>query len=108
MSGFSLADLARIISSKRGAEAAQSYTKSLFEAGTPRIAKKFGEEAVETVIAAMQNDKRALTSEAADTLYHLLVLLEAGGVTLEEVLAELERRTAQSGLAEKASRGEAK
>jgi phosphoribosyl-ATP pyrophosphohydrolase len=108
MSGFSLADLARIISSKRGAEAAQSYTKSLFEAGTPRIAKKFGEEAVETVIAAMQDDKRALTSEAADTFYHLLVLLEAGGVTLDDVLAELERRTSQSGLAEKASRGESK
>ncbi|MBY6242207.1 phosphoribosyl-ATP diphosphatase [Methylosinus sp. Sm6] len=108
MSGFSLADLARIIHSKRSAEAAQSYTKSLFEAGTPRIAKKFGEEAVETVIAAMQNDKRALTSEAADTFYHLLVLLEAGGVALDEVLAELERRTAQSGLEEKASRGDGK
>jgi phosphoribosyl-ATP pyrophosphohydrolase len=106
MSDFTLVDLARIIKSKRGAEAAQSYTKSLFEAGTARIAKKFGEEAVETVIAAMQGDARALTSEAADTLYHLLVLLEAGGVTLEEVLAELERRTAQSGLDEKASRGD--
>jgi phosphoribosyl-ATP pyrophosphohydrolase len=108
MSGFSLADLVRIIKSKRSADAAQSYTKSLFEAGTPRIAKKFGEEAVETVIAAMEGDKRALTSEAADTFYHLLVLLEAGGVTLEEVLGELERRTAQSGLEEKASRGDEK
>ncbi|WP_018264700.1 phosphoribosyl-ATP diphosphatase [Methylosinus sp. LW4] len=108
MSDFSLADLAQIIASKRGADAAQSYTKSLFEAGTPRIAKKFGEEAVETVIAAMEGDRKNLTSEAADTLYHLLVLLEAGGVTLAEVLAELERRTIQSGHAEKASRGERK
>jgi phosphoribosyl-ATP pyrophosphohydrolase len=108
MSDFTLADLARIIHSKRGAEAAQSYTKSLFDAGTPRIAKKFGEEAVETVIAAIEGDRRALTSEAADTFYHLLVLLEAGGVALEEVLAELERRTVQSGHAEKAARGEKK
>ncbi|WP_400766873.1 phosphoribosyl-ATP diphosphatase [Methylosinus sporium] len=108
MSDFSLADLAQIIASKRGADAARSYTKSLFEAGTPRIAKKFGEEAVETVIAAMEGDRKNLTSEAADTLYHLLVLLEAGGVALAEVLAELETRTVQSGHAEKASRGERK
>jgi phosphoribosyl-ATP pyrophosphohydrolase len=108
MSDFTLADLARIIGSKRGADAAQSYTKSLFDAGTPRIAKKFGEEAVETVIAAMEGNKRNLTSEAADALYHLLVLLEAGGVTLEEVLAELETRTIQSGHTEKAARGEKK
>jgi phosphoribosyl-ATP pyrophosphohydrolase len=108
MSDFSLADLSRIIASKRGADAAQSYTRSLFEAGTPRIAKKFGEEAVETVIAAMEGDRKNLTSEAADALYHLLVLLEAGGVTLADVLAELEARTVQSGHAEKASRGERK
>ncbi|WP_166143005.1 phosphoribosyl-ATP diphosphatase [Methylosinus sp. RM1] len=108
MSDFTLADLAKIIASKRGADAAQSYTKSLFEAGTHRIAKKFGEEAVETVIAAMEGDRKNLTSEAADTLYHLLVLLEAGGVSLAEVLAELETRTVQSGHAEKASRGERK
>jgi phosphoribosyl-ATP pyrophosphohydrolase len=108
MSDFTLADLAKIIASKRGADAAQSYTKSLFEAGTPRIAKKFGEEAVETVIAAMEGDRKNLTSEAADTLYHLLVLLTAGGVSLADVLAELETRTVQSGHAEKASRGERK
>ena len=69
-----------------------------------KIAKKFGEEAVETVIAALGEDKEALTSEIADVLYHLLVLMEAREITLASVLAELERRTAQSGLAEKASR----
>jgi phosphoribosyl-ATP pyrophosphohydrolase len=106
MSDFSLFDLARIVKSRRGAEAEQSYTKSLFAAGTPRIAKKFGEEAVEAVIAAMEGDAKALTSEAADVLYHLLVLLEAGGVELADVLAELERRTGQSGHAEKAARGD--
>jgi phosphoribosyl-ATP pyrophosphohydrolase len=108
MTDFSLADLERIVRSKRSAEAAQSYTKSLFEAGTARIAKKFGEEAVEAVIAAVEGDATALTKEAADVFYHLLVLLEAKDVALDDVLAELERRTAQSGLAEKASRGAGK
>ncbi len=105
MSAFTLEDLARIIKARRSEGAEKSYTKSLFEAGSPRIAKKFGEEAVEAVIAAMEGDKAALTSEAADVLYHLLVLLEARGVELWEVLAELQRRTSQSGLAEKAARG---
>ncbi|MFY9657888.1 MAG: phosphoribosyl-ATP diphosphatase, partial [Methylocystis sp.] len=82
----------------------KSYTKSLLAAGAPRIAKKFGEEAIETVIAALGDDKEALTGEIADVLYHLLVLMEARGVALASVLAELERRTTQSGLAEKASR----
>ena len=72
---FSLDDLAEIIHARRGAAAEKSYTKSLFEAGVPRIAKKFGEEAVETVIAALGDDKSALTGEVADVLYHLLVLL---------------------------------
>jgi phosphoribosyl-ATP pyrophosphohydrolase len=106
MSEFSLADLARIVKQRRDADAAQSYTKSLFAAGPARIAKKFGEEAVEAVIAAVEGDASALTSEAADVLYHLLVLLEARGVQLSDVLGELERRTSQSGHAEKASRGE--
>ncbi len=105
MSVFSLDDLARIIRARRSESAEKSYTKSLFEAGPPRIAKKFGEEAVEAIIAALEGDKGPLVSEAADVLYHLLVLLEARGVTLSEVLAELERRTSQSGLAEKAARG---
>lgn len=106
MSDFSLTDLAQIIKRRRDADAAQSYTKSLFAAGTPRIAKKFGEEAVEAVIAAVEGDPGALTSEAADVLYHLLVLLEARGVELSDVLGELEKRTSQSGHAEKAARGE--
>jgi phosphoribosyl-ATP pyrophosphohydrolase len=106
MSDFSLTDLAAIIKSRRNASADQSYTKSLFAAGPARIAKKFGEEAVEAVIAAVEADKQALVGEAADVIYHLLVLLEARQVELSEVLEELERRTKQSGVAEKASRGE--
>ena len=102
---FSLDDLAALIKSRRLDDASKSYTRSLFEAGAPRIAKKFGEEAVEAVIAAMGNDRKELTMEAADVLYHLLVLLEARDIALDDVLRELERRTNQSGLAEKASRG---
>jgi phosphoribosyl-ATP pyrophosphohydrolase len=102
---FTLDDLALIIKARRASDSEKSYTKSLFEGGPALIAKKFGEEAVETVIAALQSDKTALTKEAADTLYHLLVLLEARGVSLADVLSELHRRTAQSGHAEKSSRG---
>ncbi len=105
---FTLDDLAALIKSRRAEDASTSYTKSLFDAGPPRIAKKFGEEAVEAVIAAMEGDRKALTSEAADVLYHLLVLLEARDIPLSDVVAELGRRTAQSGLAEKASRGAGK
>jgi phosphoribosyl-ATP pyrophosphohydrolase len=105
MSDFSLADLAAIIKSRRGASADQSYTKSLFRAGPARIAKKFGEEAVEAVIAGVEGDKQALVGEAADVIYHLLVLLEAREIGLTDVLSELERRTSQSGHQEKASRG---
>jgi len=102
---FTLDDLAALIKARRKDDASTSYTKSLLDAGAPRIAKKFGEEAVETIIAAMESDRGALLNEAADMLYHLLVLLEARDIPLEEVLRELERRTQQSGLAEKASRG---
>ncbi len=102
---FTLDDLTEIIRERRDSTAQKSYTKSLFEGGVPRIAKKFGEEAVETVIAALSDDKPALTGEVADVLYHLLVLLEARGISLAEVLNELERRTTRSGLEEKASRG---
>jgi phosphoribosyl-ATP pyrophosphohydrolase len=105
---FTLDDLAALIKSRRSDSASNSYTKQLFDAGVPRISKKFGEEAVEAVIAAMENDKKALTSEAADVIYHLLVLLEAREISLAEVVAELGRRTAQSGLAEKAARGASK
>ena len=102
---FTLDDLASIIRSRRDASGEVSYTKKLFDGGPSLIGKKLGEEAFETVIAALAQDSDALTREAADLVYHLLVLLEAKGVTPAEVLAELYRRTAQSGLAEKASRG---
>jgi len=101
---FSLDDLAQIIAARAGADAAQSYTKSLLDKGATACARKFGEEAIEFVIAAVGEDKGALRAEAADVLYHLLVALQARGIALAEVLAELERRTGRSGLEEKASR----
>ena len=82
-----------------------SYTKELLDAGIEKCAKKLGEEAVETTLAAVGGKPEALVAESADLLYHLLVLLQARGVPLSDVLAELERRTARSGLEEKASRG---
>ena len=102
---FTLDDLAALIKARRNDSASTSYTKTLLDSGMTRIAKKFGEEAVETVIAAMEDDRSALINEAADTLYHLLVMLEARDISLDDVLRELERRTKQSGLAEKAARG---
>ena len=82
----------------------QSYTAKLLARGTAKCAQKLGEEAVETVIAAMSGDRDELVKESADLVYHLLVLLRAEGVALSEVTEELDRRTAQSGLAEKAAR----
>jgi phosphoribosyl-ATP pyrophosphohydrolase len=102
---FELNDLADIIRARRDATAEKSYTRSLFEGGLPRIAKKLGEEAVETVIAALGEDDASLRGEIADLLYHLLVLMEARKIPLEDILTELERRTGRSGLEEKASRG---
>lgn len=101
---FDLYDLAKLIAARAQADADKSYTKSLLEAGAPRIAKKFGEEAVEAIIAALKKDRNELKMEAADVLYHLLVLLQDGGVSLQDVVEELARRTQQSGLEEKASR----
>jgi phosphoribosyl-ATP pyrophosphohydrolase len=105
MSRFSLDDVAAIIATRAGSTAEQSYTKSLFEAGPGRAAKKFGEEAVEAVIAATEDDRSALIKESADVLYHLIVLLRVRDISLDEVMAELQSRTAQSGHAEKAGRG---
>jgi phosphoribosyl-ATP pyrophosphohydrolase len=96
--------LAATIAARRGAEAGTSWTAKLLAAGPERCARKFGEEAVEAVIEAVRGDRAALTSEAADVLYHLLVMLAARDVALSEVLAELERREGVSGLAEKAAR----
>jgi phosphoribosyl-ATP pyrophosphohydrolase len=104
-SSFTLADLARIVAERAAASPDQSYTAKLLASGRAAAAKKLGEEAVEAAIAAVQGDRKALAVEAADVLYHLLVVLKAAAVPLEEVMAELERRTAQSGLAEKAARG---
>ena len=96
--------LAATVAARRHADAGSSYTASLFASGLPGIAQKLGEEAVETVIAAMARDPKALTGEAADLLFHLLVLREASGVPFADVLAERERRDGVSGLAEKAGR----
>jgi phosphoribosyl-ATP pyrophosphohydrolase len=105
MSRFSLDHLAAIIAARAGATAEQSYTKSLLEAGPARAAKKFGEEAIEAVIAAIEGDRTALIKESADVVYHLIVLLKMRGISLDEVMEELQRRTGQSGHAEKAGRG---
>jgi phosphoribosyl-ATP pyrophosphohydrolase len=104
MTDFTLADLAKIVAERGRSADSGSYTAKLLGEGVERCAKKFGEEAVEAALAAVSGDRKALTAEAADVLYHLLVMLEAGGVRLAEVMSELQRRTAQSGLQEKASR----
>ena len=97
MSKFTLADLEKRVHERAKDSAAESYTRALIEKGVAHCAKKLGEEAIETGLAAVQEDNSRLTAEAADLLYHLLVLLEARGVTLSDVEAELEKRTAQSG-----------
>jgi phosphoribosyl-ATP pyrophosphohydrolase len=99
-----LARLAATIHSRRSDPTSKSYTRQLLDAGPIHCAKKLGEEAVETVIAGSCQSNDALRAEAADLMYHLLVLLEARGVAFADVLAELDSRTAQSGLAEKAAR----
>ena len=103
-----LDELARIIASRAGENPKDSYTSSLLSRGVPHAAKKLGEEAVETAIAAVSGDRDAVTAETADLLYHLAVLLAAAEVPLEDVYAELARRTGQSGHAEKAARGAGK
>lgn len=97
--------LAATIASRKGANPDGSWTAKLLSNGPEKCAEKFGEEAVEAVIEAVKGDKARLTAEAADVLYHLLVMLAARDVTLDEVLAELERREGVSGLDEKAARG---
>ena len=96
--------LAETIAARRGADPETSWTAKLLAKGPEKCAEKFGEEAVEAIIEAVRGDRARLTSEAADVLYHLLVMLAARGVTLAEVLAELERREGVSGIKEKASR----
>jgi phosphoribosyl-ATP pyrophosphohydrolase len=101
---YTLESLAKTIAERARAGGDRSYTRKLLDAGPEQAAKKLGEEAVETAIAAVSGDKNALVAESADLLYHLLVLLEARGVALSDVYAELERRTARSGIDEKESR----
>lgn len=104
MSDFTLSDLERIVATRAAASPTESWTAKLLAAGPERAAKKFGEEAVEAVIAAVKGDRVELIAESADVLYHLLVLLRSRDVALQDVLSQLESRTAQSGLAEKAAR----
>jgi phosphoribosyl-ATP pyrophosphohydrolase len=100
-----LGRLAATIEARKGADPTSSYTAKLLAGGAALAAKKFGEEAIETVIAAVQADREALTAESADMIYHWLVLLTAAGVDLDAVAARLEAREGRSGLDEKASRG---
>jgi phosphoribosyl-ATP pyrophosphohydrolase len=96
--------LAATVDARRGADPGSSWTAKLLSRGPEKCAEKFGEEAVEAIVEAVKGDRERLTSEAADVLYHLLVMLAARDVTLDEVLAELERREGVSGIDEKAAR----
>lgn len=104
MSGFTLADLEKRVQTRAQASADASYTRALLDKGVAHCAKKLGEEAVETAIAAVGEDRDRVVAEAADLLYHLLVVLHARGITLAEVEAALSERTRQSGVDEKAAR----
>lgn len=104
MSDFDLKKLEAIIAERGRSGDPQSWTARLFNAGTPKAAQKMGEEAVEAVIAAVSGDRDGLISESADFLYHWLVVLALADVKVDEVMAKLETRTGQSGVAEKASR----
>ena len=99
-----LARLEATIASRKGADPKASYVASLFAKGRPKIARKLGEEAVEAIVAALAEDKAALTGEAADMIFHLMVLLADADVPLADVLAELDRREGVSGHDEKAGR----
>jgi phosphoribosyl-ATP pyrophosphohydrolase len=105
MADFSLADLETRIAERAASGAADSWTAKLVSGGMEKAAKKFGEEAVETIIAALSGRNDDLVSESADLVYHWLVVLAIAGIPLSNVLSELERRTGQSGIAEKESRG---
>ncbi|MEM6849029.1 MAG: phosphoribosyl-ATP diphosphatase [Pseudomonadota bacterium] len=104
MSDFSLRDLEAIVRARLCDESAASYTRTLVGKGVDKCAEKFGEEAVETVIAAVKGERSALIGEAADVVYHLTVLLAVSGLSWSDVEAELARRTGQSGLEEKSNR----
>ncbi|MCQ0092553.1 phosphoribosyl-ATP diphosphatase [Roseovarius sp. M141] len=101
---MTLDDLAATIAARAGADPESSWTAKLLAKGPEKCAEKFGEEAVEAIIEAVKGDRDALTGEAADVLFHLLVMLQSRGVAFSDVMAELARRQGQSGLAEKAKR----
>lgn len=101
---MTLNDLFDTIEARKTADPESSWTAKLLAKGPEKCAEKFGEEAVEAIIEAVKGDRTALTSEAADVIYHLLVMLAARDIPLVDVLAELDRRQSQSGLAEKAAR----
>lgn len=107
MSAFTLHDLEAIIAARAGASAATSYTRTLLDKGAAHCAKKMGEEAIEVVLAGAGETRDRVVAEAADLMYHLLVLLKARDIPFAEVEALLKSRTAQSGLDEKASRKDA-
>lgn len=96
--------LAETIAARKGGDVAASWTAKLLAAGPEKCAEKFGEEAIEAIIEAVRGDRARLTAEAADVIYHLLVMIAARDLTLGDVMAELERREGQSGLAEKEAR----
>ena len=104
MSGFTLHDLERRLDERSRENAEPSYTRQLLKRGVEHCAKKLGEEAIEAVIAAVSEDRERLIAEAADLIYHLLVVLKVRGVSLSDVEAVLAQRTRQSGLQEKLSR----
>ncbi len=101
---MTLEELAEIIAVRASADASESWTAKLLAKGPEKCAEKFGEEAIEAIIAAAKNDRENLTYESADVLYHLLVMLAARDIPLDDVLTELARRQGTSGIAEKASR----
>ena len=103
-----LTRLARKIESRKGADEKKSYAAKLFKRGPDKCAEKFGEEAIEAIIAAIKNDKKNLKEEAADVIFHLFIMLSSRGVTLEDVLEELERREGKSGIIEKQERSKKK
>jgi phosphoribosyl-ATP pyrophosphohydrolase len=105
MPPFTLEALAETVRARAGSGDPSSYTAKLVGEGVAKCAQKFGEEAVEAAIAAVQEDRAQLTREAADVLYHLLVMLHAAHVPFDDVKAELAARTGRSGLEEKAARG---
>lgn len=104
MTNFLLQDLEAIVAARASASPEESWTARLVAAGLDKAGRKFGEEAIETLVAALGDDRQALVAESADLLFHWLVVLHMRGIAVDEVMSELQARTAQSGLAEKAAR----